>query len=237
MSNVLEWENFGKGSKLPPQENTSSGQGSGGNKDLPPLKWMRLEGGNTYNIRPLGGPVVFYKYVVPHNGEYHSAICEDPRTCPVFLKHQIRPQEKYAINVIDRSDGEIKILEGPFSIFKELKTFWDHTNVNPGKANGADFKIDVTGEGKKKRYACEYTGRTTLTEEERSLIKSKGLFKLEKIYKVTPSDKIEEKLFGASTDAKSEPKQTAVAEDDLLDDLGTDSPVESASDDLDELDI
>jgi len=218
MVDAVDWKTFGKDSKLPPMPRKD---GEPGQKKLPPLKFMKVKAGSngeekTFRIRPLLGAVMFYKYVVPHNGKWRSAICEDPRVCPIFTKHDIRPQEKYAINVIDREDGEIKILEGPFSIFKEFKTYYEHTGTNPGKAKGADFVVKVTGTGKKTRYEGSFAGKTDLTEEERKTINTHGLFQLEKIFKVTPADQIEEKLFGETEEEEKKEESKAPTEEQVM---------------------
>jgi hypothetical protein len=109
--------------------------------------------------------------------------------------------------VIDRQDGKLKILEGPFSIFKALRSYYENTHRNPGKANGADFIVKVKGLGEKKRYDCSFAGDNTLTQEEAKLINAHGTFKLDKIFKVTPADKIEAKLF---SDEEEKPKVAVI---------------------------
>ena len=179
MSNVINWEEIGKGSKT---------QGGGKQGDI---QFLRLQSGNTYVVRPLGSPVIFHKYLVQHDGEWRSAICEDPENCPVRQKHNTEPRERYAVNVIDRADGEIKVMEGPVTVFKVFRTYFEGTANRPGGAQGADFKIVITGSGLKTRYDTQCVKRTPFTDEEKKKLQAEGLYKLDRIYKATSSEEID----------------------------------------------
>jgi len=234
MATKVEWESLelddkgnNKNSKLP--------RGKGQN-NLPPIDRLKFEAGKKYNVRPLGSPVVFYKYTVKTGGTFKTAICEDPRSCPVMKNHEIRPSERYAINVIDRLDGKIKIMEGPGSLFLPFKAYFDCTGINAGKEKGCDFNITVKGEGKDRRYTSIPTNQNVLTPEEKQLIKTQGLYKLEQIFKATPSAEIEKKLFGeVATASAPTPKKREVEETDLTeggdvgDELGGDDATDTAA--------
>ena len=185
MSGAIDWEEIGKNSKKKFDEN--------GDKKV---EFLRLESGHSYKVRPLGSPVIFHKYILQHGGQWRWAICEDPDTCPVKQKHNVEPRERYAVNVLDRADGKIKIMEGPVTVFKVFRTYLEGTGNSPGGPQGADFTIKVVGSGLKTRYENSLDKRTPFTDEEKSYIKGEGLYKLDRIFKSTPAEEIEEKLFG-----------------------------------------
>ena len=239
MAEKVEWSNFGNGNRLPRKG------GANGDTPLRPLKFIKIVSGSPVRVRPLLSAVNFFKYVVPHGGGFRSAICGNPETCPIFTKHDIQPQDRYAINVIDRADGEIKILEGSFNVFGQFHEYFKHTGINPGKGQGADFVISATGEGLMKRYKCEFADRTTLTPAEREMIKTEKPYNLERIFKVTPPEEIEAKLFGEQVQKKAA-APAAPTETDLMDGFDDDASPAAAEatgssfsdDDLsDELDI
>jgi len=182
MSQVIDWKDVG-------EQNSSKLSGK--------ANFLRLSAG-TYTVRPLGTPIVMNKFMVQGaDNRWRSAVCEDAVNNPVTQNHGIDPPERYAINVIDRADAEVKILEGGVMVFGEFKKFNTITNKNPGGKDGADFKIVITGSGKSKKIATSFDRATTLTEDELESIKSRGgLNKLEEIFKVTPNDQLEAKLFG-----------------------------------------
>ena len=239
MPEKVGWGEVGEKSKLPKSEQPGANN-TGGKNSLPPLKYIKFEAGGVYNIRPLQSPIVFYKYFLKRDGKYFSAICEDPSTCPIFIHHKLIPQEKYAINVIDREDGELKILEGSVSIFGRFRDCYDGSGINPGGKVGYDFQITATGDGLERRYKCKKMAKTVISQAEATMLKEHKLFQLEKIYKVTPSDQIEEKLFGMN-EKIVEPSSNKIDEDDLMDELGDsddlDGAVVSSDDDDNELDI
>ena len=205
MSMKIDWDEIGKDSNK-----------KGGTGDKKQVEFLRLTTGSTYKIRPLGGPVVFYKYFLEHEGQWRWAICGDLDTCPVRQKHNVEPRERYAINVLDRADGKIKVMEGPVMVFKIFRAQFNATQNSPGGPEGGDFAITVTGVKKQTRYETVFLGRTPFTQKEREYLKAEGLFNLEQIYAATPADEIEDVLFGGGK-AKS---QTAKVFADVADDAG-----------------
>lgn len=157
--------------------------------------FLYLKDGESVTMRLLGKLHYFKKYFI-YSPSFKSAVCLDEDTCPVATTHNIRPTLRFAINVLDRRDNKIKVFEQSEYIFKNFKTFYEKTGRNPGGSNGAEFKISVSGVGKDKRYKVTFVGPHSLTEEDVSLIKSKGLHDLKKIYVATDPSKIEEILFG-----------------------------------------
>jgi hypothetical protein len=196
MSNSIDW-GFENPNAKKPEQTSGVEQKQQPRKEL---KFMKLAKGSTNKIRPLGKPVVFYKFIVQHKGKWNSAVCQDPNNCIIINKYNLTPQEKYAVNVIDRSDGQIKILEFTGSVYNKIKEVFQITKQDPGSSKeGGDFEIvstvTMTKQGESVRYKTKFLEKTPLTDDERKKILSEGLYEIKRIFKVTPEDKIEEKLF------------------------------------------
>ena len=147
-------------------------------------------------FRPLGDLYIFKKYMFNHSGRWRIAVCLDEETCPVAAKHNITPAVRYAINVIDRRDNTIKILETSIKVAKELKVFFEKTGKEPGGTDGAEYNMSFEESGGKWKYSASFAGSHTLSEVDISLKKKQGLHKIKTIYKATDPSKIEEVLFG-----------------------------------------
>jgi hypothetical protein len=193
--------------------------------------FLRLNAG-THVVRLLGPPIAMNKFMVQGNDQrWRSAVCEDAENNPVTKNHGVNPSERYAINVIDRADGELKILEGGVKVFGEFKKYFTMTGNNPGAKEGADFKIVVTGAGRSKKIITTFDRKNSLTEDEVAYVKGRGgLNKLEDIFKVTPNDELEAKLFGEDVVAPGSPSpQTASA------DTGIDAPTSNIAPNTEEV--
>jgi len=214
MTSKLDWNSVGSNNK----------SGSGGKK-LKNLEFIRFTGGSNYNIRPLGCPIVFLKAGMMVNGSYRSAIIEDPDSPVVKNFSNMNVNERYAVNVLDRLDGKIKIMEGPLSIFGEFKSYSDHTQKNPGLSVGADFSIKADGDGKERRYTTKFFKNTTLTDDEKAMIKDQGLYDLEKVFKVVPDEELENKLLNTSGQQQYKKNDNTVVEE-----LGLDGDITKTAD-------
>jgi hypothetical protein len=191
MNGVLDWGDF------TPNNNK-------GNSDR--LNFLWLKSGNTYRVRPVAKPVIFYKYFYRNDGKLRTAICEDPASCMVKTAHPEldTPGERFAILVIDRADGELKIMEFTKGVFLSIKAWWNATQQSPGGNDGVDWAIQITGSGKNgTKYTATPTTPTPFTSEEKSMII--GIIKdadgndahyLEGIFKPHSAEVIEKKLFG-----------------------------------------
>lgn len=185
MATKHNWGNISKG-----------GSGQGGDK------WFKPKQGSKNRFRPLGDPVVFYRYYVKDaEGKNRSAITDDPDNCPISQKHDYRASKRAGINVIDRADGRLKIFEGPYNVFVDMKAAWDNDEVPPGSKDGGDFTISVDvpgGDVKRTKYRVTCNGPSPITEAEKKMIKETGpngkLFDLDVEFKSSSPDEIEEKL-------------------------------------------
>ena len=191
-SNMVDWED------ITPAKRNAGGKGGSGSG-----KFLRLEPNQMYKVRPVHRPIRFYKfYNKDANGRLRTAICDNPDTCSVTDKHpDLRPSRRYAIVVIDRNDGNnIKILEGPQTIFEEFKKYYDITKKAPGGAEGGDFTINVIcPNGKKDRdttYNIEFVEPTPFSKEQiETLVEKKDDFNLPEIFKSHSDEEIETRLF------------------------------------------
>jgi|TARA_Y100000310_G_scaffold344276_1_gene456154 hypothetical protein len=217
----------------------STSRGSSSTDDKAKPKYLKLAGtpGSlvSYKIRPVHKPMMVYKYFVTGPDRLRSVVVKDPENCEVRENHpELEPRLRYAINVIDRSDGDVKILEAAPSVFKGFKTWFDNSGNNPGGEDGGDFAITVevpkNGDKRKTKYTCSFVKQAPFSEDELEQIKSDpGLYNLPEIYKPLETEQIEKILFdtegattegatteGATTSASSE-TTAAKSNDDLFD--------------------
>jgi len=191
--------------------------------------YKRLTSGQSHRVRPVHKPMAVWKYYVSEGGKTKSVIVADPEVCPVLEKHpDLKPSLRYAINVIDREDGELKVLEGPPTVFRAFRKWYEKTSKPPGGEKGGDFGIDVEGKGLQTKYDCQFIEAAPFTEEEMNMIqKDPGLYKLPDIYKPHSPEEIERILFSDDsgdnsnrsdsnrTDTSSKPESSG--NDDLFD--------------------
>lgn len=209
-----------------------------GKKETNGVKYIRLEPGKTYRIRPVMKPHILWKYYIDKpNGQRSSAITEDPNNCIIVKKYNEKPKQRFAVNVIDRSDGQIKVMEGPISILKQIGTWAAETNVDPGSNAGGEFAIRVECPGndrKKTRYLVQFINYAPFTDSEKKSIKE-TIYNLSEVFKPAPQDKIENWLFGdgessdsssnndsvevASSKKSNEKAKSSNSDEDLSDDL------------------
>lgn len=198
--------------------------------------------GKTYILRPVGSPVGVYKAVLslPNNQWRNVNVPMDDdggptiaRNHPLHVQHNVEFGAKYAINVIDREDNQLKILEGGISIFEAFRAYHEMAEKSPGGKDGADFSLEVTGQKGKDYYKVKKHQSTTLTDEEVSFLKKEGLYDLEEIYSETP-EKVWKawvaQMNGEEADNETSQEETkkeevvktafASGSDDALDDIG-----------------
>jgi len=186
MARVLKWDDA-----------TGTGGGTGNQRE-----YLRIEPNIEYRLRPVGFPVEFERfYVRDSEGKLHSAIAGKPDECPIRNKYELEPTKRYAMNMIDRADCKLKIVEFPFTVYQEMKKWGKNTHQEPGGKNGNDFLIKKTGSGiKGTKWHCEANPdslNTPWTQEDKKILDKEsggGVYDLREIYAATPIDKIEEKL-------------------------------------------
>lgn len=186
MSNVVDWGQAG-----------NSGRGGGASGTF-----LRLKAGETVTVRLVGKPIEFHRYYVPgRNGDRaHSAITNGGDDCVIATKYNLNPSQRYAINVINRADGSLQVMEMPVTLYKDISNWAAIRGKDPGKNDGVDFTISVTrsnpSDPRSTRYALTPMDPAPFTDEEKELIGQGGsnLHNLLEIFKPTPQSEIEEKL-------------------------------------------
>lgn len=187
---TIGWSNVGR----------SSGSG-----DSNKVNWLKIFAGGEVIIRPVGEPEELIKYFVKigPNDKGRSAITEvNGKSCIIQRKYQddegkplYRQQVKYAINCIDRADGQLKVLEMPRSVALDIRDWGEENNSNPGGPKGCDWKIKSVKTGPDPRdveYKLFNRDRTPFTDDELKVIEN--VYDLKKLFAPTPQDQIEEKL-------------------------------------------
>ena len=160
---------------------------------------MKLENGKPAEVRFASEPKRFYKYFVGNK----SAICADPENCSVKKKYQLDPGLRFAVVVIDRADGQVKILECPPSVLKPVGAWGERRKRAPQDEQlGIDWSITRTGEKKMTRYEVVPLDPTPLTDDEKAAIAAAN-YDLEKLFKATPDSEIEARLFGGGNAPES----------------------------------
>jgi len=212
MASKVDWNSMG---------GTKSG-GPGGKKQI---NYLKFEAGKGKTFRPVGEAVQFCKFFV--NGKSVVVDPEFKDQAAAIISSETGQEyvgkTRFAINVIDREDNQIKVLEGGPQIFKHFGN-WSRGNNNagPGSVNAMDWMITASGQGLNREYVTTPIRSTTLTNDEIDRCKNKKeLFSLQEIYKSMPVNEIPKRLFDKSA-ASPEAAEPVMA--------GTD--VASASEDV-----
>ena len=218
MANFIDWDDVDT-----TQKTRSSGGGGGG-------KFMRLETNTVHRVRPIHKPVMFYKFYHKENGQFRTAVIEDPEKSSMREKHpQLKPNRRFAILVFDRDDeNKMKIMEFGATVYEKFKSFKEISEEEPGGNNGADFEIKKClpqgGAPRDTTYEVKVPkgGRTNFTDEEREAIRTeqearkegKGEFDLRVIFKPMTDDEVEEKLFGEGGGSGQSSNESATTKGD-----------------------
>lgn len=185
--------------------------------------FIRFANGTELNFRPIGGAWEFCKFFIP-DGEVKTLVVDKQdavEASQLLSEHAgrpIEPSRRFAINVLDRADGHVKILEGGKSILEEFAT-WAKANNNCkiGTQAGGDWVIKAKGDGMARKYKTSYVRPTQISAEEKARIKeNKEMSDLEEIFKGTPVSQVLGKAYGVSTD---EPQSAPQSGGDDSDDM------------------
>jgi hypothetical protein len=198
------------------------------------IKYVKFAAGETIKVRLLSQPYFYDQYFLRKEdigGDKDISIISPGKGDPLPALG-INPSSKCAVNVFNREeDNEIAILRCGPSIYNSFVNWAKKNKVNPGGKQGCDFEIDATGNGLKRRYAVTSLLQTPFTKEEVALLKDgpggNGLYELEKLFKPTPVEKINEiieqynlgKVSGDDTDFEDAPPEEAFADDEDDDDI------------------
>lgn len=198
MASTVDWKSLIDPSKGPRRGKKSS--------ETP---FLRIESGKDYQVRPVGGAVIFAKMFIKTSTGNKSAIVDmaDREKLAYAVSARLNqkkwPSERYAMNVLDRADGKVKILEGGKQIFNHFSV-WSSKNKDlpPGGKDAIDWTICATGEGLDKQYSMFGGERTTLTADEVALVKE-TIHDLNKFYKGATVEEAMQTLFGDSAETEA----------------------------------
>lgn len=182
--------------------------------DRKKTEWMKFPKPGTYRVRLVGPYVSFLRHNKPFDGvrviTHPSYKEQDPVWQAGFY-----PRETYAIHVIDRADGKLKILEKGTSIFKAFSTYKKVNEINPAGKEAPDFSIEVAWPDGNK-FQAKYTVTALakiqpLTTEEAALWTANKA-PLPEIYKATSLEKIKELWAALPAEKKVAPKREDFAQ-------------------------
>ena len=119
---------------------------TGGNGEL--TKTLKLKAGQN-QVRLVSNPYecqVHWEDTV--DGTHKRIVCNGQGCLICNAGHT--PQKRFQVLVIDRNDGEVKILEGGNAIFNQIKTY--AMDPDYGDPRNYDIKITKNGSGRDTRY-------------------------------------------------------------------------------------
>ena len=205
--------------------------GKGGSRGK--TRFIRFEPGTTVEIRPVGKAVEFYKFFIQESQRSVVVELEDgTKAAEMLTQHsgkEVKPVHRFAMNVIDQEDQQVKILEGGRSIFKYFAAWAKRAKTHPGGSGGGTWTIEATGKGLNREYTTTFIGPAPISEEQRAQIKANGdLYVLDDVFKATPLDQVIDRAYGTQSNDEPAPAsdpQTASADSDALGDVDDSDPV------------
>lgn len=86
----------------------------------------------------------------------------------VYANQPWKLRQKFAINVIDRTDGQVKVLDKGLAVFRELKKYAQDAEY--GDLRNYDVTVERSGEGLTTEYSViPARSNTPLTDEEKAM--------------------------------------------------------------------
>jgi len=167
----------------------SSGGGASRNK----IEWIKFDKPGKYPVRLIGKYVEYLKHYKPFPFgtrliSHPSYKGKDPAWAAGFY-----PGTSYAIHIIDRADGKLKILDKGRKLFECFFDYGTANGIDPAGKDAPNFVIKVewpNGNKKLAKYsAVAAGGACPLTAEEITTVKA-GRANLGQIYRATPLEKI-----------------------------------------------
>ena len=182
----------------------------GDNNSKGRIEWMKFDKPGKYKVRLVGKYVKYLKHFRPF-GKGHRILThpsykkEDPAWQAGFY-----PATTFAIHIIDRADGKVKLLDKGRKIFECFFDYGTANNINPAGPEAPNFEIKVEWPGGNKmraRYsAVAAGGAAPLTDEEKELIRTSHV-ELGHIYRATPLEKIKEAWEAVPEQYRTPPKR------------------------------
>lgn len=135
--------------------------------------FMKLEPG-VNQFRIVSGTYHFKKHMLKEGGKFSSEIHESVN-CQYCLSGN-KPKNRYAWIVIDRKDGEVKILEQGWQVYEQMLALAKDKEY--GDLKTYDLKITKKGEGLDTNYqvvAVPSTIGKKITKEEQEKVESSNI--------------------------------------------------------------
>ena len=170
--------------------------------------WMKM-GPGKYTVRLVGKYVKFLRHGDVFGPKTRVITHEDYRNEDPAWKAGWYPRETYAIHVIDRADGKVKLLEKGNSIFKYFAQYKNVKGVNPAAREALDFIISVEwpgGDRRQAKYSVFPGKENTLTDAEMEMVKQNAA-PLQTMYKTTPLETIKQMWENVPLDKRTPPKR------------------------------
>lgn len=139
------------------------GEGEGGG-------WIKLEEGDN-RVRIVTEIEDYGSHYLPSGGSKKSQICIGSENgCPACSMN-LRPSAKFLCYAIDRKDGELKLLNFGYTVFKQFKALSQDAEFGFDAIPDYDINIHKTGKGVETEYSI-IPGRnaTPLTIQEQDEI-------------------------------------------------------------------
>lgn len=220
-----------------PADGGTGGGGGKSNEDREKIPYLDMSKPAKYKVRLVGPYVKCRKHFKP----YRATVQDKDKSIDPAWQAGWTPSKRYAINVIDRADGKLKILEKGPSVFKHFYAYKVDCNNDPSGKEGPDFIITVSipkgDDGLPNKLKTEYTvthlERAPFTKEDMKVIcevdesgnivkdektgkaKSK-LFPLLDIYKSTSADKMKQMWDAIPEEKRIAPKRAEDDDDEAL---------------------
>lgn len=194
---------------------------NGGNKAK--VNYLKLD--KKVHFRPIGQVIEFYKFFVDlPGGKSRSFVVEEEdkqKAQDMILQitgEEVKPNLRFAINVIDRTDSQVKVLEGGLMIFSVFSEWKQNNEIHPGSKDGHDWFITPNGSGKSRKYTVTPGKQTPITKEEAAKLKEvNGTYSLEEVFKAISLDKMSEILSGSSGGSNASSSPASAAEETDID--------------------
>lgn len=220
-------------------KDNENGGNSSANPNQRKLTYMDMKNEGVYVFRLVGPHIKCRKSFKP----YKATVQDTEKENSPAWKAGWFPPKRYAINVIDRADGQLKILEKGASVFKHFAEWKAAFGKDPAGKDGPDFRLTVkipkhpngTPNKLKTEYSVMPLKEAPFTDADKKVIfktDEKGnilraepvgaekvgkpvsnLWPLKDIYKSTSAVKMQE-MWNALSDAEKVPPKREKDEDD-----------------------
>lgn len=183
----VEWEENEK-------TNSRPGGAGGGSKN----GFLKLQNGVRYRVRLVSKPVRYFQHWEPVPCRSPGIDESTGQTIDPLMQLGYKPKKTFAIWVIDRADGQFKVMDFPQSLYNEFLKWKQGFNEDPGGHRGPDFQIwreCPSGNKMQTRYNAIALDRVEFTEDEKTFIKNNNLRqKIEDLRKAHSPEEIKQLL-------------------------------------------